>query len=141
MDLRYPRNSAELIAMRKSGNVSALPVLVTLAGPLPYANVTLSAHAGERYDWNPVRALDIEVFASASVPWDSLLRTLADIAAIVPNTLVLTFREGPRIHCGETRTVPGQDFALFDWFARSVASSTVTSRPNARKEAAVSNPM
>ncbi|WP_042337965.1 hypothetical protein [Paraburkholderia ferrariae] len=116
MDLRYPRNSAELVAMRKSGNVPELPVLVALAGPLNFNNVTLSAVAGQRYDWRPVAALDVEVFASADVPWGDLLRVLADIAAVVPKSLVLTFAEGPRVHCGEMSTVPGQDFALFDWF-------------------------
>ncbi|KVD81908.1 histidine ammonia-lyase [Burkholderia sp. ABCPW 14] len=115
MDLRFPGNSAELVAMRKGGNVPALPVLVTLAGPLPWSNTTLRATAGERYDWRPIRALDVEVFASRNVAWSDLVHTLADIAAAIPNTLALTFREGPSIDCGQMRVVPGQDFALFDW--------------------------
>lgn len=117
----FPHNSAELIAMRKSGNVPVLPVLVTLTGQLSWANVTLSATPGERYDWRLLTALDVEVFASTDVPWGDLLRTLSDIAAAVPDTLVLTFREGPRVHCGEARVVPGQDFALFDWFPMAIA--------------------
>ncbi|RQS47480.1 histidine ammonia-lyase [Burkholderia sp. Bp8986] len=121
MNLRFPRNSAELIAMRKSGNVPELPVLVALAGPLSWANVTLSATPSERYDWRPVTALDVEVFASTHVSWGDLLSTLSDIAAAVPDTLVLTFREGPRVHCGEAHVVPGQDFALFDWFPMAIA--------------------
>ncbi|MBR8043524.1 histidine ammonia-lyase [Burkholderia cenocepacia] len=98
-----------------------LPVLVALAGPLRFDNVTLSAVAGQPYDWRPVAALNVEVFASAGVPWSDLLRTLADIAAAVPDTLVLSFREGPRVHCGEAHVVPGQDFALFDWFPMAIA--------------------
>ena len=121
MKPRFPRNSAELIAMRKSGNVPELPVLVTLAGPLSWANVTLSATPGECYDWRLITALNVEVFASTEVPWGDLLRTLSDIAAVVPDTLVLTFREGPRVHCGEAHVVPGQDFVLFDWFPMAIA--------------------
>ncbi|WP_249181348.1 histidine ammonia-lyase [Burkholderia sp. AU19243] len=121
MKPRFPRNSAALIAMRKSGNVPELPVLVALAGQLSWANVTLSATPGERYDWRLLTALDVEVFASTDVPWGDLLRTLSDIAAAVPDTLVLTFREGPRVHCGEAHVVPGQDFALFDWFPMAIA--------------------
>lgn len=118
MDLRYPRNAAQLIAMRKSGHVPALPVLVTLAGSLSWANVTLLATVGERYDWRPISALDIEVFASASTGFHDLLAMLADVAAAVPKTMVLTFVEGPRIHCGEMRAL--MDFALFDWLPTSL---------------------
>lgn len=102
--------------MRRAGRVPELPVLATLVGPLRFENVTLSAAAGRLYDWRPIAALDVEVFASADVPWGDLLRTLGDISAAVPDTLVLAFREGPRVHCGERRIVPGEDFALFDWF-------------------------
>ncbi|WP_175907933.1 histidine ammonia-lyase [Burkholderia seminalis] len=121
MSLRYPSNAAVLVSMRRAGRVPELPVLVTLAGPLRFDNVTLSASAGQPYDWRPVASLDVEVFASTNVPWGDLLRTLADIAAAVPDTLVLTFREGPRVHCGEAHAVPGQDFALFDWFPMAIA--------------------
>jgi len=123
MDLRYPRNSAQLVAMRRRGEAPALPVLVTLAGPLSWSNVTLSAIAGERYDWRPIAALDVEVFASREVPFHDLLATLADIAAVVPRTMVLAFVEGPRVHCGEMHAVPGQDFALFDWFPMAIGPS------------------
>ncbi|VWC44354.1 histidine ammonia-lyase [Burkholderia lata] len=121
MSLPYPSNGAVLVSMRRAGRVPELPVLVALAGPLRFDNVTLSARAGQPYDWRPVAALDVEVFASADVPWSDLLRTLADIAGAVPDTLVLTFREGPRVHCGERRAVPGEDFALFDWFPMPIA--------------------
>lgn len=121
MSLRYPTNGAALAAMRRAGRVPELPVLVALAGPLRFDNVTLSAVAGQPCDWRPVAALDVEVFASADVPWSDLLRTLGDIAAAVPDTLTLTFREGPRVHCGERRAVPGEDFALFDWFPMPIA--------------------
>lgn len=49
-----------------------------------------------------------------------ILHTLVGIAAVVPRSLVLTFREGPRVHCGESKIVPGQDFALFDWFPMAI---------------------
>lgn len=131
MDLRYPRNSAELVAMRRRREVPALPVLVTLAGPLSWSNVTLSAVAGERYDWRPLAALDVEVFASHDVPFRDLLATLADIAAVVPKSLVLAFLEGPRVHCGDWRQIT--DFRLFDWFPMAVgpthyADATVLAR-------------
>lgn len=121
MDLRYPRNAGQLVALRRNREIPALPVLVTLAGPLAWSNLTLSAVAGQRYDWRPVMALDVEVFASADVPFADLLATLADIAAVVPKTMVLTFLEGPRIHCGESRTL--MDFALFDWLPMSIGPS------------------
>ena len=121
MSHRYPSNGAALVSMRRAGRVPELPVLVTLAGPLRFDNVTLSASAGQPYDWRPIAALDVEVFASADVPWSDLLRTLADIAAAVPDTLTLSFREGPRVHCGERHAVPGEDFALFDWFPMAIA--------------------
>lgn len=107
--------------MRKGGNVPALPVLVTLAGALNWSNLTLSATAGERYDWRPLAALDVEVFASADVPFYDLLGTLTGIAAVVPKTMVLTFLEGPRVHCGEMRCL--MDFALFDWFPMAIGPS------------------
>lgn len=122
MSLRYPSNAAVLVSMRRAGRMPELPVLVTLAGPLCFDNVTILASAGQPYDWRPVAALDVEVFASADVPWSDLLHTLADIAAAVPDTLVLSFREGPRVHCGERRAVPGEDFALFDWFPMPIAT-------------------
>lgn len=118
---RYPRNSGPLVAMRRNREIPALPVLVTLAGPLSWSNLTLAATAGERYDWRPLMALDVEVFASAAVPFGDLLATLSDIAAVVPKTMVLTFLEGPRIHCGESRTL--MDFALFDWLPMSIGPS------------------
>lgn len=121
MSLHYPANGAALATMRRAGRVPELPVLVALAGPLRFDNVTLAAIAGQPYDWRPVTVLGVEVFASAGVPWSDLLRTLGDIAAAVPDTLVLAFREGPRVHCGERRTVPGEDFALFDWFPMPIA--------------------
>lgn len=122
MDLRYPRNAAELVAMRRNGDIPALPVLVSLAGQLSWTNVTLQATAGERYDWRPVAALDVEVFANAAVPFRDLLTTLTDIAAVVPKTMVLSFLEGPRVHCGEWRQIT--DFRLFDWFPMGIGPSS-----------------
>lgn len=123
MDLRYPRNSAELVALRKGREVPALPVLVSLVGPLSWSNVTLQAIAGEPYDWRLLLDLNVEVFVDSNTPFVDLLRTLSAIAAAVPRTMVLAFLEGPRVHCGEMRTVPGQDFALFDWFPMAIGPS------------------
>lgn len=121
MDLRYPRNSGQLVALRRNREIPALPVLVTLTGALSWSNLTLSATAGQRYDWRPVMALDIEVFTSADVPFGDLLATLADIAAVVPKTMVLAFLEGPRVHCGEMRSL--MDFSLFDWLPMAIGPS------------------
>lgn len=100
--------------MRTAGEVPALPVLISLIGPLEFTNLTLHADAGTEYDWHLIAALKVEVFASASTPFRKLLSLLAGIAAAVPKHMVLTFIEGPRIDCGDMRTVT--DFALFDWF-------------------------
>jgi hypothetical protein len=93
-------------------------VLISLVGTLEFDNVTLYADAGAAYDWHLIAALEVEVFASASTPFRKLLATLAGIAAGVPKHMVLTFAEGPRIDCGEMRTVT--DFAVFDWFPMGI---------------------
>lgn len=111
---QLPRNAESLIAMRSVRKVPDLPVLVSLVGPLEFTNLTLLADAGVEYDWRPISALEVEVFASAATPFRKLLSVLAAIAAAVPKRMVLTFTEGPRIDCGEMRTVT--DFAVFDWF-------------------------
>lgn len=108
-----------LIDLRKSGMVPEHPVLISLVGKLPYANLILQAKAGERYDWHAIAALDVEVIAATSVPFSALLAMLADIARAVPKRMVLTFTEGPRVECGEMRTL--RDFALFDWFPIAIA--------------------
>lgn len=110
---RYPTNSAALVAMREQGNIPAGPVLVSLAGRLEWPNVTLYANATERYDWRPIAGLDVEVFASRAVVFPTLLRALAEMAAVVPKRMVLTFLEGPRVELGEWRQLT--DFRLFDW--------------------------
>lgn len=128
------------MSMRRAGRVPELPVLVALAGPLRFDNVTLSAAAGQPYDWRPVAALDVEVFASADVPWSDLLRTLADIASVVPDTLVLAFREGPRVYCGERHvvtTTPARRISLISsarWLAiRGCTSTWSTTHARAKK--------
>lgn len=116
-----PRNAQSLLDLRMSGDAPADPVLVSLVGSLRHANLTLYADAGAAHDWRCIAALDVEVFASTSVPFADLLRTLADLAAAVPRHMVLTFVEGPRVECGEMRTL--QDFALFDWFPIAIGPS------------------
>jgi len=110
--------------MRSAGEVPELPVLISLVGTLDFNNVTLYADAGAKYDWHLIAALEVEVFASASTPFRKLLSLLAAVAAGVPKHMVLTFGEGPRIDCGEMRTVT--DFALFDWFPMVVMPVNVT---------------
>lgn len=118
---RFPKNSPTLTDMRERGEIPALPILVSFIGPLGYNNVTLQGDVSERYDWRPVAALDVEIFASASVEFPKLLRALSDIAEVVPQTMVLTFKEGPRVHCGEWRQI--DDFRLFDWFPMAIGPS------------------
>jgi hypothetical protein len=109
-----PKNGQGLIDMRRNRHVPELPVLVSLVGALGFTNVTLQAEAGAAYDWRLVSLLEVEVFADLSVPFPKLLRTLADIAAVVPSRIVLTFSEGACVDCGEKRRVT--DFEVFDWF-------------------------
>lgn len=125
---KTPYGASALIDLRGNGVVPELPVLVSLVGKLGFSNLTLQAKAAERYDWRAIAALDVEVFASAAVSFASLLQTLADIAAAVPKHLVLTFVEGPRVDCGDMRTL--QDFALFDWFPMAIG-------PNAYREGCI----
>jgi hypothetical protein len=115
---KLPRNCEQLVSMRKARNVPELPILISFVGPLEFTNLTLIASAGEKYDWQPVAGLEVEVFVSMRTPFSAILAQLAAIAAAVPKTMVLTFAEGPRIHCGEMRTLT--DFALFDWFPMTV---------------------
>lgn len=107
------RNAQALIDLRMRGIRPELPILVSLVGPLDFANLTLLAEPKCRYDWRVLGGLEVEVIASVAVPFSRLLRTLADIAAGVPRRMVLTFREGPRIELGEWRQVT--DFRVFDW--------------------------
>lgn len=115
---KKPLGMSGLIGLRVNGVVPEHPVIVSLVGKLDFNNLTLQAKAGEVYDWHPLAALAVEVIASADVPFGSLLQTLAGIAAAVPDHMVLTFVEGPRIDCGQMRRL--QDFALFDWFPMAI---------------------
>lgn len=113
-----PRNSQGLVDLRSRGVVPELPVLISLIGAPGFTNLTLYADPGASYDWRCIAALDIEVFASSKVAFSDLLATLRDLAAAVPRHMVLTFIEGPRVDCGEMRTLI--DFALFDWFPMAI---------------------
>jgi hypothetical protein len=117
---QLPRNAESLIAMRSKepAEVPALPILISLVGSLGFNNLTLYANAGTVYDWHLIAGLEVEVFASAETLFSQLLSLLAAIAAAVPKHMVLTFVDGPRIDCGEMRTVT--DFALFDWFPMTI---------------------
>lgn len=117
---QLPRNADSLIAMRtaEKPSVPALPILISLVGPLDFNNLTLYADVNKTYDWHLIAALEVEVFASAATPFRKLLNVLAGIAAAVPKHMVLTFVDGPRIDCGEMRTVT--DFAVFDWFPMTI---------------------
>ncbi len=111
---RFPQNAEPLIAMRRAGGKPDHPVLVSLVGKLDFPNLTLIARPSQSYDWQPLVGLDVEVFASPLVPFDEVLRALADIAAVVPASIVLTFPGYARVHCGDWAQV--NDFRLFDWF-------------------------
>jgi hypothetical protein len=125
-----PLNAKGLLDMRANHRVPELPVLISLTGQLDFTNHTLHAEAGVSYDWRAIAALEVEVFASFAVPWPRLLRTLGEIAAVVPKRMVLTFAEGACIDCGEMRTVT--DFALFDWFPMVVTPTRAAPADHAR---------
>ncbi|KVO84034.1 histidine ammonia-lyase [Burkholderia ubonensis] len=116
---RLPINGDVLANMRKGGAIPRAAVLVSLVGPLRYSNVTLLADPSECYDWRIVGGLDIEVITSVRVPLSQLLTALAEIAAGVPARMVLTYREGLSVECGEWRQVT--DFKVFDWFPMPLA--------------------
>jgi len=111
---RFPQNAEPLIALRRRGEKPEQPVLVSLVGKLDFPNLTLLARPSQPYDWRPVAGLDVELFASPIVPFEALLRTLGEIASVVPASLVLTFPSHARVHCGDWAEV--SDFRLFDWF-------------------------
>ncbi|KVN72794.1 histidine ammonia-lyase [Burkholderia stagnalis] len=113
------RNAQSLIDLRMRGIRPELPVLVSLVGALEFENVTLIADPKVRYDWRAIGGLDVEVIASTAVTFPSLLQTLADLALGVPKRMILTFREGPSVECGEWRQIT--DFKVFDWFPMPLA--------------------
>jgi hypothetical protein len=120
-----PKNGEALITMRKRNSIPALPILVSFIGPLDsFTNTVLEADASKSYEWRLLSAMEVEIFVSTEVPFVDVLRQLADIAAVVPARIILTFLEGPekiegpRIECGEWRQVT--DFKLFDWFPIAV---------------------
>lgn len=104
--------------MRIARQVPELPVLISFVGPIGFDNVTLIGDPESQQDWHVVAGLDVEVFVSKAMSFASIVRALCLIASAVPKRIVLTFREGPRVECGEMRTVAHEDgdFALFDWF-------------------------
>lgn len=120
MNRRFPRNGENLLRMRREGWRPDSLLLVSLVGALSYRNFTLYCNAGIPCDWSMLAALDAELIVSTRVPFDTVLRTLADIAAAVPATLALGFIEGPRIDCGRSRYVlesirPISGRMMFDW--------------------------
>lgn len=131
--LTLPKNAETLIALRTKRGVPELPVLVSLVGKLDFENLTLIASPAERYDWQCLADLHVEVFVSERISFDRVVRVLAEIASAVPAKLVVQFVDGPRIDCGDSRVVRhvDGDFALFDWFPivvqpmASIAGATV----------------
>lgn len=118
-----PKCGNALIAMRKQCKIPELPVLISFVDELEFTNMTLFADSGKSYDWRCVSALEVELFVSVDTPFADVLRQLAAIAAVMPSRMILTYIEGPRIECGESRTVPHADgdFMLFDWFPIAIA--------------------
>ena len=122
---RLPVNGQTLLNMRRQGMRPDGVTLVSLVGFLPYSNFQLCADPADVYDWTPLAGLEVEVMVDAKVPFASVLRQLAAIAQATPDHLVLGYREGPRIDCGNARyslqTVnPNTGRMLFDWFPIAV---------------------
>jgi hypothetical protein len=125
---RLPINGATLLDMRKRKERPAGVTLISLVGFLsPYSNFQLCAEPDDVYDWSPIAGLEVEVIASKTVPFASLLRQLSAIGLATPAHMALGFTEGPRVDCGEARyalqTVnPNTGRMLFDWFPMAVTT-------------------
>lgn len=120
--MNQPLNASSLAAMRVNRKVPPLPVLISFVGKLDFTNLTLIADVSEQHNWRTVMGLEVEVFAARRIAFADIVRQLAAIAAVVPKRMVLTFVEGPRIECGESRRIydDAGDFDLFDWFPMAV---------------------
>jgi hypothetical protein len=116
---QLPRNAETLLNMRKNRVKPELPVLVSLIGPLDFNNVTLTADANSDYDWTLIAGLDVDLMTAQSVPFGRVLATLSALADAVPRQMVLSFREGAQVDCGQWRIAGEQTY--FDWFPMAVS--------------------
>jgi hypothetical protein len=114
-----PRNSEALLNLRKNGVKPELPVLISLIGPLDFNNVTLQADANREYDWTLIAGLEVDLMVAQSVPFNRVLATLAALADAVPRQMVVSYREGAQVDCGQWRIAGEQTY--FDWFPMAVS--------------------
>lgn len=110
----FPKNAEALLSMRKSGVKPELPVLISLIGPLDFNNLVLRADANLEYDWTLIAGLDVDLMVDSSVAFGRVVATLAALAAAVPRQMVLSYREGAQVDCGQWRLAGEQTY--FDWF-------------------------
>lgn len=116
---QLPHNAEGLLNLRKNGVKPELPVLVSLIGPLNFNNVVLQADANREYAWTLIAGLEVDLMAAQSVPFSRVLATLAALADAVPRQMVLSFREGAQVDCGQWRIAGEQTY--FDWFPMAVS--------------------
>lgn len=110
----FPKNAEALLNLRKNGVKPELPVLISLIGLLDFNNLALQADANLDYDWTLIAGLDIDVMADRTVPFGRVLATLAALSLAVPRQMVLSYREGAQVDCGQWRIAGEQTY--FDWF-------------------------
>lgn len=138
MSARLPRNGDDLLQMRREGWRPDGLVLVSLIGDLGFANYSLYADPALQYDWRMLVDLDVELVVDTSVPFGAVVRTLADIAGVVPATLSLYFVDGPRVDCGRSRYVlisinPSSGTTMFDWAPVSALAASPDSTRIAKR--------
>lgn len=114
-----PRNAEALLNLRKNRTKPELPVLVSLIGSLDFNNIVLHADENRDYDWTLIAGLDVDVMADRTVPFRRVLATLAAVAAAAPRQMVLSYREGAQVDCGQWRIAGEQTY--FDWFPMAVS--------------------
>lgn len=126
----FPKNAEALLSLRKNGVKPELPVLVSLIGPVEFNNVVLQADANLDYDWTLIAGLDVDLMTDQSVSFGRVLATLAALAASVPRQMVLSYREGAQVDCGQWRLAGEQTY--FDWFPMAVSPRRATPAKHVR---------
>jgi hypothetical protein len=74
----------------------------------------LQADANLDYDWTLIAGLEVDLMADRSVSFGRVLDTLAALADAVPRQMVLSYRGGAQVDCGQWRIAGAQTY--FDWF-------------------------
>ncbi len=133
---RLPRNGDALLRMRREGMRPEGVTLISLVGSLPHSNFTLYADPNPTTptDWTLIAGLEVDLVVDASVPFQTVLRHLTAIAAATPGHLVLSYREGPQIDCGQARLTPQSgNQMVFDWFPMAVGPSHLSAASKVAK--------